>query len=180
MRDFGMAHGKIGNIVKEVDVGITIRPAVEADREALIQLVVRAFADVTVLRWREERCGVIGGRRWEEWEADLMRHADVNRIVVAEVDGQAAGFAIYGLDEATRIGTVSDNAVLPEYRGRGIGGRLLTHVLDLMEAAGMEFAQVSTGLEDSYAPARRMYERQGFTPLYCSVSYMKQSPQAAK
>ena len=37
----------------------------------------------------------------------------------------------------------------------------------------MEFAQVSTGLDDLYESARRMYERQGFKPLYRSVLYMK-------
>lgn len=153
----------------------TIRQAVESDREALIQLIVRAFADVTVLRWREERHGVIGGRRWEEWEADLMRTVDVNRVIVAEVDGQAVGFAVYELDDSTRIGNVSDNAVLPEFRRRGIGERLIAHVLNLMKEAGMELAQVSTGLEDAYAPARRMYERQGFAAIYESVSYMKQN-----
>lgn len=154
---------------------IEIRQAVEADREDLINLIVRAFADVTVLRWREERCGVIGGRRWEEWEADLMRTVDVNRVIVAEVDGQAVGFAVYELDDTTRIGNVSDNAVLPEYRNRGIGSRLIAHVLRLMKDAGMELAQVSTGLEESYAPARRMYERQGFEAIYRSVFYMKQN-----
>jgi len=153
----------------------TIRQAVEADRETLIQLIVRAFADVTVLRWREERCGVIGGRRWEEWEADLMRTVDVNRVIVAEVNGQAVGFAVYELDDKTRIGNVSDNAVLPEFRRRGIGERLIAHVLILMKEAGMELAQVSTGLEDAYAPARRMYERQGFEEIYQSVFYMKQN-----
>ena len=162
--------------MKQHDAEVTIRQAVEADRAALSQLSVRAFADVTVLRWREERCGVIGGRRWQEWEADLMRTVDVSRVIVAEVDGRAVGFAVYELDGATGIGTVSDNAVLPAYRGRGIGGRLLAFVLGLMEEAGMEFAQVSTGLEDSYAPARRMYEGQGFEPLYRSVSYMKRMP----
>lgn len=153
----------------------TIRQALEADREALIQLIVHAFADVTVLRWREERCGVIGGRRWEEWEADLMRTVDVSRVILAEVDGQAVGFAVYELDDTTRIGNVSDNAVLPEYRNRGIGAQLLAHVLNLMKEAGMELAQVSTGLEDAYAPARRMYERQGFEAIYQSVFYMKQN-----
>lgn len=156
-------------------IEITVRKGVEADRAMLTRFIVNAFADVTVLRWREERHGVIGGRRWEEWEANLMRTVDVDRVIVAEVDGQAAGFAVYELNDATRIGTVSDNAVLPEYRNRGVGAQLLAHVLDLMEAAGMELAKVSTGLEDAYGPARRMYERQGFEAIYQSVFYMKQN-----
>ncbi len=150
----------------------TIRQAVEADRETLVELIVRGFADVTVNRWREERYGVIGGRTWDEWKADDMRTIDIASVVIAEIDGRAVGFATFHVNEKTRIGTVGNNAVLPEFRGRGIGGQLDARVLELIEEAGMEFAQVSTGLEDCYEPARRMYERQGFKPLNRSVVYM--------
>ncbi len=156
---------------------VEIRQAAEADRDTLAELIVRAFADVTTNRWREEQFGIIGGRSWDEWEADIMRTIDVDRVIIAESAGKAVGFATYELDEATRIGTVSDNAVLPEYRGRGIGAQHLTRVLGLMEAAGMEFAEVSTGSDDPYTPARRMYERQGFTPYFRSVYYMKKLAQ---
>ena len=152
--------------------GVTVRPAVEADRETLVDLVVRGFADVTVHRRREEQYGVIGGRTWDEWKADDMRAIDISCVVVAEVDGKSVGFATFHINEKTRIGTVGNNAVLPAYRSRGIGGLLHARVLALIEAAGMEFAQVSTGLDKGYIPARRMYERQGFEPLFRSVLYM--------
>ena len=152
---------------------VKIRHAVEADRETLIELIIRGFEDVTVHRWREQRYGVIGGRTWDEWKADDMRQIDVSLVVIAEVAGEAVGFATYHLNKVTSIGTVGNNAVMLEYRGRGIGGLLHARVLELIEAAGMEFAQVSTGLDDLYEPARRMYERQGFKPLYRSVLYMK-------
>lgn len=151
---------------------VTLRTAVEADRETLIDLIVQGFADVTVNRWREERYGIIGGRTWDEWKADDMRTIDINCVVIAEANGKAVGFATYHVNERTRIGTVGNNAVLPAYRGRGIGGQLDARVLDLIAKAGMEFAQVSTGLEDCYEPARRMYERQGFTELNRSIVYM--------
>lgn len=152
---------------------VTVRPAAEADRETLIDLIVRGFAEVTVHRRREERYGVIGGRTWDEWKADDMRAIDVKNVVIAEVDGTAVGFATYHINEQTLIGTVGNNAVLPAYRGRGIGGLLHARVLECIEAAGMEFAQVSTGLDEGYISARRMYERQGFEPLFRSVLYMK-------
>ena len=151
---------------------VTIRIAKEADRETLIELIVCGFADVTVNRWREERYGIIGGRTWDEWKAEDMRTIDIKNVIIAEVGGKAVGFATFHINEKTRIGTVGNNAVLPEYRGRGIGGQLDARVLELIEEAGMEFAQVSTGLEDCYEPARRMYERQGFKELNRSIVYM--------
>ena len=60
-----------------------------------------------------------------------------------------------------------------------LAGKLLARVLEIIEAAGMEFAQVSTGSDDPYTPARRMYERQDFTPYFRSVYYMKKLAQSA-
>lgn len=153
---------------------VEIRHAVEADRQTLITLVVRAFADV-----RAQQSGEILARTWAHWEANHVQTIDLSSVVLAEVAGKAVGFASYEIDRRTRIGTVSDNAVLPEYRGKGIGAQLLTRVLGLMKAAGMEYAEVSTGSDVPYTPARRMYERQGFTPYFRSVSYMKKLAQSA-
>ena len=47
---------------------VKIRQAVEADRETLTDLIVRAFGDVTTNRRREQEFGVIGGRSWDEWK----------------------------------------------------------------------------------------------------------------
>lgn len=152
---------------------IAIRQAIEADRETIIELCVLAYADV-----RARQTGEILDCIWEEWQANLPQSLDIKQVVIAEIDGEAVGFASYKLDTATRIGTVDDNAVLLQHRSRGVGRRMLTRVLEIMEAAGMEFAQVSTGLEEPYAPARRMYERQGFEPLHRSIHYVKKLPQS--
>lgn len=48
-------------------------------------------------------------------------------------------------------------------RGRGVGSALLEHVLDAAAAAGLDRVSLETGTEDYFAPARRLYERLGFT-----------------
>ncbi len=155
-------------------INFIIRQAVEADRENLVELFVLAYEDVCA-----QQDGDLLERIWDEWRVGLPHMIDIKKVIVAEVAGRAVGFASYQLDDFTRIGTVDDNAVLPEFRGRGIGARLLARVLKQIEEAGMEFAQVSTGLEESYTPARRMYERKGFTPLNRSVTYFRELGQSA-
>lgn len=156
------------------DVKVKIRHAVEADRAALIKLIVGTYEDV-----RERQSGEVLARIWNDWKANHVCSIDVDRVILAELAGKAVGFASYRVNTATGIGIVDDNAVLPEYRGRGIGAQLLVRILQLMEDVGMEFAQVSTGLEISYMSARRMYERQGFVPLHRSVTYIKKLTQNA-
>ncbi len=153
---------------------VRIRQAVEADREILVELFVLAYEDV-----RAQQVGDMLERIWDEWKADLPHMIDIKKVIIAEVAGRAVGFATYQLNDAARIGTVDDNAVLQDYRGCGIGTRLLACVLKHFKDAGMEFAQVSTGLDELYAPARRMYERQGFTPLNRSVTYFRELGQSA-
>ena len=153
---------------------VKIRQAVEADREILFELFVLAYEDV-----RAQQFGDTLERIWDEWEADLRQEIDIKTVTIAKIDDVAVGFSSYKLNHATRIGTVDDNGVLPAYRGRGIGGQMLARVLEIIEAAGMEFAQVSTGSEDPYTPARRMYERQDFKPYFRSVYYMKKLAQSA-
>lgn len=53
-----------------------------------------------------------------------------------------------------------------EARGKGVGAALVQHIL--AEAAGLGISRVSleTGSEEPFAPARRLYERHGFS--YCA------------
>jgi putative acetyltransferase len=52
--------------------------------------------------------------------------------------------------------------VLPSSRGKGIGGLLVSHVLDFARAGGIERVSLETSPDDAFAPARRLYASQGF------------------
>ncbi len=109
---------------------------------------------------------------------DVVRRPELSRYVtdwgepddlgvVAESDGQPVGAAWLRCLRGERrgYGYVDDRtpeltiAVLPEYRGRSIGGQLLTR---LLAEASHRFPAVSLSVI-SGNPARRLYERHGFT-----------------
>jgi GNAT superfamily N-acetyltransferase len=56
-------------------------------------------------------------------------------------------------------------AVHPDYQNEGIGTELNNFALGKMRAAGMKLAVVGTGGDPGHAPARRSYEKAGYTGL---------------
>jgi len=56
-------------------------------------------------------------------------------------------------------------AVEPDHQAGGIGTALTGFALESLKDAGMTTAMVETGGDPGHAPARRTYERAGFTLL---------------
>lgn len=88
-------------------------------------------------------------------------------VVLAEVDGASAGFALYFFNYSTWLARpglyLEDLFVRPAFRGRGVGKSLLLHLAALAHARGcgrMEWAVL-----DWNQPAIDFYERLGATRL---------------
>jgi ribosomal protein S18 acetylase RimI-like enzyme len=84
-------------------------------------------------------------------------------LYVAEQGGVVVGFVSVQLNGQTFIGEIGLNAVHPNHAGAGIGSKMYDVVLNRMRQAGMRVATVSTGGDASHAPARRAYQKAGFT-----------------
>jgi ribosomal protein S18 acetylase RimI-like enzyme len=94
-------------------------------------------------------------------------------FIVTECDGAVAGFATFFV-VGERLGEVGNNAVHPDFQGRGIGAAQMEEVLKRLKQAGCEVVKVFTGLDPSHAPARRMYEKAGFRQWWESVTYIRE------
>jgi GNAT superfamily N-acetyltransferase len=83
--------------------------------------------------------------------------------VIARVDDQAAGFALFFLTFSTFLGKpglyLEDLYVRPVFRGRSVGRRLLSHLAALALEQGC--ARFEWAVLDWNAPARRFYEALG-------------------
>ncbi|HNQ35781.1 MAG TPA: GNAT family N-acetyltransferase [bacterium] len=149
-----------------------IRGALPSDVPAILEMTAAAWAGVTIAGRLEERYGKIEGRPWHEYKrGDLERFCveNLDRVLVALEGDRLVGYATYSLDPERRFGTVQNNAVHPDFRGRGIGSALHRRVLDALRAAGMTRAFVTTLEVDE--PAQRMYTRHGFRELARSIHY---------
>ncbi|HEU5421878.1 MAG TPA: GNAT family N-acetyltransferase [Streptosporangiaceae bacterium] len=71
-------------------------------------------------------------------------------------------------ETGARIGEIESLAVLPGYRGRGIGTRLLEELERELDAAGVQ--DVVIGVLPGNTAAIRLYERRGFRPTWSYLS----------
>ena len=105
---------------------------------------------------------------WEEaveaWSGDPDE-----RGYIVSVDGVPAGwFAVNGLAGAQVFLKMA--ALLPGYQGRGIGGRVLTRLLETLKAEGVPSAALFTNQNN--LKARRCYEKCGFRVTEALVQEM--------
>ena len=109
---------------------------------------------------------------WPDWRESqrecieaVCRDGSGTTVLVAEVDGLVVGFLAYEVQPKDRTAEVTLLAVDPAYQNQGIGTELNLVALDRMRERGVELARVETGGDASHAPARRSYEKAGYTGL---------------
>jgi len=148
-----------------------VRPVRESDVKALVELTLLAF--VPVFESFEVLLGsTIYGYIWPDWRKcqrdgveEMCREAGKNPVLVAEAEGRPVGLVAYSIDAEANKGQTIFLAVHPEYQCHGIGTELNRRALAEIERAGVRMAVVETGGDPSHAPARRSYEKAGYTLL---------------
>jgi ribosomal protein S18 acetylase RimI-like enzyme len=99
----------------------------------------------------------------------LLAPASGWEVYAAERAETVVGFVAIQLNHETHVGEIGLNAVHPDHAGQGIGTAMYHFALARMKDAGMRVATVATGRDPSHAPARRAYEKAGFTVHIPSV-----------
>lgn len=111
---------------------LNIRPAQRQDC-ALILEFIRELADYEKLA--HEVVATVGSL-----EDSLFGEAPVAEVLIAEWQGQAAGFALHFASYSTFLGRpgmyLEDLFVRPSYRGKGIGKALLSHLARIVVERG--------------------------------------------
>lgn len=90
-------------------------------------------------------------------------------IAVCEHEGRVVGFITWNVEGP--VGQICNNAALPDSGVKGVGQTMYQYVLQRFREAGAKVVKVVTGLDRAHAPARRAYERAGFTRHLDSTTY---------
>jgi GNAT superfamily N-acetyltransferase len=137
---------------------VTIRPATEADLGTIEELIralaeYERMADEVVMDAELLRKGLFGDRPYAE-------------VLIAEVDDEAVGFALFFHNFSTFLGRpgiyLEDLFVKPEHRGSGLGKALLKRLAEIAVERGcgrMEWAVL-----DWNEPSIGFYKKLGARP----------------
>ena len=135
--------------------GLRLRPANRDDVPAILALI-RALADY-------ERLGHEVEADEAQLAATLFGDTPCAEVVVAEVDGEAAGFALFFHNYSTFLARpglyLEDLFVQPRFRGMGVGRRLMAHLARLAVDRGC--GRFEWSVLDWNAPAIGFYRRIG-------------------
>jgi GNAT superfamily N-acetyltransferase len=132
-----------------------VRPATPADVPVLFGLI-QALAEYEKLSQ-----AVTGSPA--SLEEHLFGKPTYAETILAELDGQAVGFALFFPNYSTFLTKpgiyLEDIFVLPEYRGQGIGKALLSYIAKLAVQRGC--GRLEWSVLDWNSPAIAFYQRMG-------------------
>lgn len=102
-----------------------------------------------------------------DFEDALFGPRPAAEVLVAEVDGQPAGFALFFVSFSTFLGKpglyLEDLFVRPAFRGNGVGKRLMVELARIALERG--YGRFEWSVLDWNAPAIEFYRHLGATPM---------------
>lgn len=138
---------------------VQLRPVKDEDGEFLARLYASTREEeLGPTGWSDEQKRLFCRMQFDAQAAHYREHYPAAEYSVIECDGVAGG-RLYVNRGAKEI-RIMDLALLPEWRGKGIGSRLLRELQEETAAGGI---RLSIHVE-KFNPALRLYERLGFQP----------------
>lgn len=137
---------------------VTLRESVAGDAELMLELyAATSERELQAMGWTlgDQPTFVIMQAQTQEWKR-ARRYPHLDRLVIC-VDGEPAGRLLVSCE--TALLEIVDIALLPRYRGRGIGTHLLAQVLE--EARATRVPVQAAIAEDNKALV--LFGRLGFT-----------------
>ncbi|MEO5914477.1 MAG: GNAT family N-acetyltransferase [Luteolibacter sp.] len=139
---------------------VSLRAATGDDTEFLAAVYASTrMEELTATDWDDAQKTEFCRMQFVAQDAHYRQHYPTAEFCVIEAGGNSVG-RLY-VDRWTREIRIMDIAILPEYRGKGIGSHLL---LELQRQAAASERSLSIHVE-RFNPALSLYERLGFRLL---------------
>lgn len=101
-------------------------------------------------------------RTWDEWEVIGLYNTDPEYCLVAEIEGQLAGFILGTVISkgSWTYGYIIWLGIGPQFQRRGVGDKLVDTLVERMVEDGARFMLVDT--DPANTPAVKFFTRKGF------------------
>jgi ribosomal protein S18 acetylase RimI-like enzyme len=145
-----------------MDLEIQLRSATDADRGLLREIYAGTReAELAVVPWDADAKRAFVDHQFAAQDDHYRRHYPGATFDVIEAGEPAEAAGRLYVHRGAREIRIMDIALLPAFRGRGIGTRLLQRLIDEARAGGRS---LSIHVERTNR-ARALYERLGFRPV---------------
>lgn len=138
--------------------GLVLRPATAADAGLILRFIIELAV------YEKEPDAVVTDQ--DGIAASLFGQGAPARALIAELDGEPVGYAVWFASYSTWLGRnglyLEDLYVTPEMRGRGVGKAILRQLAALAVAQGC--GRMEWSVLDWNAPAIAFYESVGARP----------------
>ena len=154
---------------------VTVRPARFEDIPLINDITEKAFEPVSLARMRQDFFGErLGGKNWSVYKCrdlEAFCRQRIYQVIVAESAGRVVGYATWLFDAEQGIAEIGNNAVHPEFQGKGIGKALQQEIERRMREEGFTRFTVNTlGVDIA---AQKLYEKLGYTRYAESIYYLR-------
>ena len=152
----------------------TIRVFRSEDLETIKRLTVESFTGVTLEQNVEQALGVVGGHDWR-WRKARHIDDDVRAnpagVFVAEAEGRVTGYITALIDREAGKGRIPNLAVAEEFRGHGLGRKLIEHALDYFRREGLAYAMIETMAQNE--AGQHLYPACGFVEVARQIHFAR-------
>jgi ribosomal protein S18 acetylase RimI-like enzyme len=147
-------------LTEAIPASATLRLAADGDGEFQRRLFATTRQhEMNLLPWNEEQVTALLDMQHDAQNRSYRHQFPGARVDIVEVDGVPAGRLVR--DTSPTDVHIIDIALLPQYRGSGLGRSLIEEIIEGCRATGRQLSiHVALG-----NPARRLYERLGFVAM---------------
>ena len=137
-------------------------------REALLEMSLRAWEPVFPRMHDDVPEFVYDAfypQGWQQRQLNDLKEVldqEPQNVSAALDDERPVGWVCTRIHPEDQMGEIYVIAVDPECQRRGVGQLLMEHASAQIKGAGMRMVMVETGGDSGHAPARGLYESEGF------------------
>ncbi|HET6430312.1 MAG TPA: GNAT family N-acetyltransferase [Phycisphaerae bacterium] len=152
---------------------VTIARADPSHAQAAAAITREAFEGVAIEHAIERALGPVDGLSWRDIKAEQVLREfrdDPGDCFVALAGGRVVGYVTNDVSGAISRGRISNLAVAGEFRGQGLGRRLIERSLEHFRGLGLTRAKIET--LTCNAVGQKLYPSMGFHEVARQVHYV--------